>query len=163
MPDIIYTVVGNNPKKKATTSVHLVDSLTLALVQGFAAALATILNNVIIGKILSAVANWGVDISGLTGNTVVGTSDVEEIASFEFYTTEMNPVRMNIPGLLEAVVLPLTNELDPEDIRVQAVISMFEDGIAVTGGTVTPCDAGEDLIAMLSYAREGSKNSGSSR
>lgn len=157
---LIYTIVGNMPNEKSTTEIHFTSGFNLSQYSGYAVAFATLLNNLIGGKILDASLNFGVDLSGLSSNTAEVFSDVQEIAAFEFVTEEGNPVKLSVPALIETAVVDLTHELDQTDARVADIITMMEDGIAVTGGTIVPCDVGEDPIAGVIYARERSKNSG---
>lgn len=158
---LVYEIVGNKPAETSTTSVHLFDGSLLESLTGFAVAFATILNNVITGKILSAALVFDIDISGVSGNVAEVYSDVEEVAGFFFETeSQGNPVYLGIPSLIETVVLDETHDLDQVATNVAAVIAMMEDGIAVTGGTIRPSDIGEDLIDEVVYAREQAKNSG---
>lgn len=157
---LVYTIVGDKPGETSETSVSLYSGNILSALTGFAVAFATLLNNAIMGKILDAYLVFGVDISSLTGNTLSAASDVEEIAAFEFATGENNRVKLNIPGLQEAKVVSGTHELDTADSDIAAVIAMMEDGIAVTGGTIEPCDIGGDDLVDTFFAREQFRNSG---
>lgn len=157
---LVYTVVGNKPNEKSTTEIHFTSGFNLSQYTGYAIAFATLLNNLIGGKILDATLNFGVDLSTLSSNTAETFSDVEEVAAFEFVSEQGNPVKLNIPALIETAVIDTTHDLDQTDARVGDVIAMMEEGIAVTGGTIVPCDVGEDPIAGVIYARERSKNSG---
>ncbi|HEY9658563.1 MAG TPA: hypothetical protein V6C65_08945 [Allocoleopsis sp.] len=161
--NLIYTIEGDTQGEKSTTSLSLFDGNLLDSLQKFAVAFATILNSAIMGKILDAFLVFDVDISGLTGNTLSDASDVEEVAAFEFGTAENNRIKLNIPGLQEAKVIADTHELDTADTDVAAIIAMMEDGLAVTGGTIEPCDIGEDDIVDTFFAREQFRNSGSRR
>jgi hypothetical protein len=85
----------------------------------------------------------------------LSTSDVEEVGAFVARTTEGRPVEINVPALNDGVVVAGTNQLDITDPAVAAFITMLEDGIAVTGGTIVPSDVGEDdLEAVVSFTKE---------
>ncbi len=160
---LVYEIVGNKPNETATTSVRLVDGSLLENLKLFAVAFATILNNFIGGKILSAALLFDVDISGVLANTAEVYSDVEEIAGFGFTTPEGTKTVLNIPSLIETVVVDESHELNQVATNVAAVIAMMEDGIAVTGGTIIPTDIGELDGLTLDYAREQAKASGKRR
>jgi hypothetical protein len=160
---LVYEIVGDNPKKTATTSVRLSETNLLANLKLFGVAFATLLNNFIGGKILSAALVFDVDISGITANNVEVYSDVEEIAGFGFSTPEGTKTVLNVPSLIETVVIDTTNNLSLVATNVAAVIIMMEDGIAVTGGTIVPTDIGELDGLELDYAREQARGSGKSR
>jgi len=161
--NLVYTIEGDKDGEYSTTSLTLWDGNLIASLQGFAVAFATLLNNTIMGKILSAFLVFEVDISGLTGNTVSDAADVEEIGAFEFATTEGNRVKLNIPALQEALVVANTHDLDTAETEISAVITMMEDGLAVTGGTIEPCDIGMDDIVDTYFSREQFRNSGRRR
>lgn len=160
---LIYSIEGDTQGEYSSTSVTLWDGNLLASLQGFGVAFATLLNATIMGKILDAHLVFEVDISGLTGNTLSDASDVEEVAAFEFATAENNRVKLNIPGLQEALVVSDTHELDTTDAGIAAVITMMEDGLAVTGGTIEPCDIGGDDLVDTFFSREQFRNSGARR
>lgn len=157
--ELIYTV-QDRKGKTATTSVKLGSGEIFSRVETFHAAFAQALDNLIGGLIRSAFAVLGVDLSGLTGNAEDPDSDNEDIGAFEFVTTQGNRVKFNLPGIDELQVDNSTGELDQTDPDIAAIITMFEDGIAVTGGTILPCDIGEDDIVGLLFARERWRNSG---
>lgn len=160
--EIIYTIEGEVKGETATTSIKLAATELAAKISGFAVAFATLLNNIIFGKILSAVYVIDIDISAVTSNTFTPAADVEEIAALQFragqYLTDVN-----VPGLSELDVLADTHLVDQASTSIAALISMLEDGIAVTGGTVTFCDEGEEDIDTLVYAKEEKRNSGKRR
>lgn len=159
---LVYTI-EDAAKGKSTTQIFLDQADTLARLLGFGSAFATLLNNAIMGKILDAYLVFDVDVSGLSNNTLSDASDVEEIAAFEFATETGDRVKCNVPALQEAKVLAETHELDTADTDVAALIAMFEDGLAVTGGTIEPCDIGEVDIVDTFFAREQFRNSGKRR
>lgn len=161
---LVYEIVGNVPNETATHEVKLPDTFTLANYTTFAVAMATALNNFITGKILFASLIVDVDISALTDNaTPDADSDVEEVGAFEFVTAQGNPVKYNVGGLDDALVVPFTHELDETATEVADFITMIEDGIAVTGGTISPSDVAEDDIVGLLYAEERFRKSAKRR
>jgi hypothetical protein len=149
---------------KATTSVKVISTTTVALMTGFATGFATALNNMIAGKILSVAAFLGVDISALTGNLVGANSDVEHIGKFEFLSLGGFRVKVNVPALAEVALGATTSDsLNQSQVDIAAFIAAMEDGVAVTGGLIEPCDVGEDDISDVVFAREAFRNSGARR
>lgn len=147
--------------KRATNTLYVPDGLTLAQYQEGLAAAAALLDDVSGAVMEGMVFNVPVDISALTGNVAASTSDVEDVGAFQFRTVDNRPVQVNAPGIIDTLSPSGTDDLDQVQIDVAAFISMFEDGLAVTGGTIIPCDVFEDDIIATVYAREEVKNSGS--
>ena len=163
MPFEIVFTIADNADKRATTSVKIPTTFTLADYTTFGAGMAQALNDFVRGRILGAELCLDVDISTLTANTISPLSDVEEIGAFEFVTAQGNRVKLNIPGCPDGVALPNSNTLDPVDSQVSAIITAMESGIAVTGATASPCDVGGDDITEILFARENFRSSGSRR
>ena len=157
--EIIYTIEDRR-KRTATTSVKVGSGETKGRVTLFAVAFADAIDNLMNGIIRSAVALLSVDISGLTSNTATNDSDVEEIAAASFTSGVGTKVDVNIPAVLETLVNNDTGNLDDTSAAYQAFRTMMETGIAVTGGTIVPCDIGEETGLELDYFRERSRNSG---
>jgi hypothetical protein len=157
--EIVFTVEDRR-KKTATTSIKLAEVESKARVNLFAVAWANVVDNIITGVIRSAVAILGVNISALTSNIATNDSDVEEIASAQFRSDAGTKVEINIPAVLETLVNNDTGDLEPSAPQVAAFLAMMEDGIAVTGGTIIPCDIGEEGNLVNVYFRERSRNSG---
>lgn len=164
MPIQIIYDIRDRRNKSASTSVRIADSNSEAQTVGFAAAWADAIDNLIGGVIRGAVALLGVDISGLVSNVASSTSDVEEIAAFEFLTSNgVTKVEVNIPAILETLVDNDTGEMNLSAAAVAAFVAMMEDGITAGGALIQPCDVGSDDITVLRYARERSRNSGTSK
>lgn len=165
MPIEVITTIEDRSGDKATTSVWVLDASTLANLNTFAPAWATAINNIIYGKILSIVARIIPTIVGLSNNTLLETADVEHKGKFVFRTNvTQTKVEVNIPCLDEAAVSAYgSDELDQTNPEVAAFIAAMETGIAVTGGTISPCDVGEISISEIYYAREAFANSGRRR
>lgn len=158
--EITYTIEDKSGTK-GTTSVRVADGATLAGLTGFAASWATALNNVIRGKILSAVAHILANISGLTSNVATSFSDVEHLGKFQFLTASGIRVGCNIPSIDETLTNALnTDELDQSATGVAAFLTAMEDGINAAGALIQPCDVGGDSIVSTVFAREGARNSG---
>lgn len=158
-PQIIYTVKDDSGDE-GTTTINIPTGFDLSQLTEFGAGMATLLDAILSGKVLTADFCVSVDISSLTSNTALSTSDVEEIGNFQFRTVGNFPVFVNVPTIDELTVLSSQDDLDQADPAVAAFIAAMETGIAVTAGTISPCDVGEDDIALTVYARERFRASG---
>lgn len=146
--------------KTSTNTMYVPNGLTLAQYQEGLAAAAALLDE-ISGAVMEGMGySVDVDISALTGNVASGTADVEDIGAFQFATADGRPVNVNVPGIIDTLTPAGSDALDQAQVDVAAFISMFEDGLAVTGGTIIPSDVDEDDIVSTNFAREGVRNSG---
>lgn len=157
--DLTY-VVGDEKGKEATTSVKLSPTASLVDCQEFAEAQATFLDAILYGKVQGAQVNVPVDVSGLTTNLSSGADDVENVGSFQFRTGDNRPVEVNVPCFDEAMVIAGSDGINQSNPAVAAFIAMMTNGLSVTGGTIIPCDVGEDDIVSIEYARERTRASG---
>jgi len=158
-PQIIYTVIDDNGER-GTTSINVPTGFSIAQLGEFGAAMATLLDAILSGKVEGADFCVGVDVSALLSNLAGLNGDVEEIGAFQFETVGGFPVSVNVPGILEAVVASGSDDLDQADLDVAAFITAMETGIVVTGGTISPTDVAEDSINTTIYARERFRASG---
>lgn len=159
---IIYTATDDSGER-GTTAINVPNGFSLTQYGEFGSAMATLLDALLGGRIESAEICFGFDISTLTSNIAVANSDVEEIGSFVFETGIGTTVRVNVPGIDESVVAPGSDDIDQADVAVAAFLSVMEDGIATGGGTISPCDKGEEDIINTVFARERFRGSGSRR
>ncbi len=139
---------------------YIPDTLTLAQVTEYARSYMPLLDLVIAGLIRACSVTIPVDISALTSNIIEASADVEEVGSFKFSTAAGTDVLVNIPGLDESVVAAGSDELDQANANVAAFITMMTAGVAVTGGTIAPCDIAESDVTAVVYARESFRASG---
>lgn len=161
MPIEIIASMEDKSGTKGTTSIQVLDATTLAQLNAFAPLWATALNDLTWGVIRSVFALVKVPISTLTDNLGSLTADVEHIGKFQFKTTEGVPVNVNIPCLDEGALGNFASDvLDQTDPSVADFIAAMESGLAVTGGTIVPCDIGGIPIDHVVFAREAFRNSG---
>lgn len=161
MPNKLIAEISDRSGDKGSTSLWLPDAASIANVTTFAVAWATALNNIIMGKITGVWLLNLISPNPLTDNTLQANSDVEHMAKFKFRTVNNKPVMCNLPAVDEDVIAAYSSdELDQSDPQTAAFIDAMIAGIAVTGGTISPCDVGEGSIAGVVFAREAFKNSG---
>lgn len=160
--EIIFDI-RDKRNKSASTSVRC-SSNDETQVTTFGEAWAQAIDGIINGVIRAAFMLLRVDISTLTGNVATADSDCEEVGAFEFKTTNgITKVDVNIPAFLETLVDNDSGNIDQSAAAVAAFLTMMEDGLTAGGALVTPCDVGGDLITVVKYARERSRNSGTNK
>lgn len=159
---VIYTVVDDSGDT-ATTAVDVPTTFSLAQFTEFGVGMAELIDAIMGGVITNAGLRINVDLSALTANTTTPDADAEEIGDFQFLTADGYPVDVRVPCIEEALEAANSDDLDQGQAAIAAFITAMEDGIAVTGGTIAPCDRGEDDIVATVYARSELRNSGKSR
>jgi hypothetical protein len=163
MADRIQYTLTDEAGHTASFGVDVPDTFTLAQYDEFAAAYAILVDDIVGGIVSKAVLKRSVDIGDLTDNSVGAVSDIEDIGAFSFRTAAFRRVRVNVPGILESLVIPNSKELDLAEPAVAAIITAMQNGIAVTGGTITPSDIQEDDIVGFESALERFRASGRRR
>jgi hypothetical protein len=159
-PDKAVFTYQDQANKKSTSTLYFTTGLTLAQISEGLIAFATLLDSVT-GAIITAVTSiFSADLSALTDNTTSGLSDIEEVGEFVMMTSDNRKVVMNVPGIDSTLSVAGSDDLDQSDPDVAAMFTAIEDGIAVTGGTIVPCDIGENDLVQVAYARERVVNSG---
>ena len=160
--ELTYTL-SDDSGESATTSIHLPTAFSLAQFTEFGRAMADLVDNVVSGLVSRAELTLNFDISAITSNLAGTGADVEEISSFQFATAAGRPVNINVPGTIETMVIANSDELDQSNADIAAFITAVEDGIAVTGGTITVTDVDSEDVTTTVYAREAARASGKRR
>lgn len=160
-PDKTVFTFTDQAGKTATSEFFYTTGLTKAQITEGLGALAVLIDEVT-GALITAVNMViPVPIAGLTGNTLVGTSDVEQVGEFVGFTAAGRRTVLNVPAIDNTLSTPGSDDIDQADAGIAALISAVEDGVTVTGGTVTCVDAGGDDITQVLTARERVRDSGS--
>jgi len=138
------------------TKIRVQTGMTIAQyiegAQAFAQLIADINNGVVTG----ASVNFSIDLSGLGLKTIANIlADVYEKARFQFNTAVAGlRAKFSLPTLDENKVGAGGDTVLTSDPDVAALISAFEDGIAVTGpATIQPTDDRENDITSLQFAK----------
>lgn len=156
----VITTIVDEDGDEATTGQFVPNTFSIAQYTEFGASMATLIDAMLDGKVKSSSMAFPIDLSGLTLNAVGASSDVEEIGAFKFTTVTGFPVKINIPGLDEGFVGVGSDDIDQSAPAVAAFLTAMETGIVVTGGTISPCDVGQDSILTTDYSREKFRSSG---
>lgn len=160
-PVALTTTVLDQAGKTATFSEFFADTLTVAQIEEGVLLHAPKIDGILSGIINRMEFCVAVDLSGLTGNTVGSTADVEEVGEFIFLTDANRRVSLNVPCINDTASVVGSDDLDQTDSDVDALIDAMIDGLTVTGGNLQPCDADEADITAVKSARERVRNSGS--
>lgn len=160
-PDKGIITYQDQAGKRATSTVFFVTELTKAQIAEGLSAFAVLLDSVT-GAVITAINSiFDVDVSSLTDNATSVLSDVEEVGEFIGVTGQNRKILVNIPGIDSTLSVAGSDDLDQTDPAVAALMTALEDGIAVTGGTIIPCDVAENDLVEVVTARERVRNSGS--
>lgn len=159
---VVYTYTDDSGDS-ATQAIDIPTTFSLAQYTEFGRAMAALLDDMVHGVVTSAELSIAVDISSLTSNALVADSDVEELGSFQFSTTEGRLVNVNIPAIDETLVLAGSDSIDQSAAAVAAFIAAMENGIVTAGGTIQPSDVNEIDITDTVFAREAFRSSGKRR
>jgi len=160
VPNTVKLTIRDRSGDLGSTSFFVQPAFSLAQFNEMAEILVNAVDAVIGGVITGTTMRLPADMSALTGNTAGATSDVGDIGQFQFRTVENRIVRCNIPGILETLVADNSDDIDQAAPAAAALIAAFEDGLTVIGGTIEPCNKGEDDILSVEFARERFKNRG---
>ena len=158
MPSFTYDIVltiEDEKGKSSDTTVNLPTTFTLANYTEFAVALAEAVNGVIGGVIRQAMIFLNIDVSGVGNNPApLAGTDVEEKGFLQFATNEGTFVNLNVPAFNEGLTVAGSDDIDLNDVAVQALTDAMLSGISVTGGTIIPCDIDENDLTSVVIARE---------
>lgn len=160
-PVALTTTVVDQAGKTATFTEFFSDVLTVAQIEEGVLLHAPEVDGILSGIISRMEFCVAVDLSGLTGNTAAATADVEEVGEFIFLTDANRRVSVNLPCINDTASVVGSDDLDQTDVAIDAIIDAMVDGIVVTSGNLSPCDADEGDITAVKSARERVRNSGS--
>lgn len=154
------TTIRDQAGGRGRFAVHPVGALALANYAEAAIEFAEDVNDVITGVVEAVRMFQGVDISGLTNNTVLGNSDVEESGQFIFADADGRHVELNVPGIISDYFIAGSNDLDTANATVDAFVDLMIDGVSVTGGTAIPTNIATIDVVSLVSARKVMRPSG---
>lgn len=144
----------------STNTMYVAEGLTIAQITEGLQGLVQLVDDVVSAIIRGFTFSVTIDLSGLTGNVSAGTSDVEEVGEFISRTDFGREVMLNLPAINDTTSPAGSDELDQTDTNIAAIISMLEDGLATTGGTIIPSDMDENDLVEVVTARERVRNTG---
>ena len=146
----------DNKGKPSFTKVRVPLGFTISQYIEFGQGMAQLMANISTGQITRASFCAGLDLSGATiKGTPSGLSDIAQKGLFGFSTSVAGfRTKMKIPAISETKVVAGSDTIDQADVDVAAFITAMENGIVVTGGTISPTDQRENDIVSTDYSRE---------
>lgn len=156
MPYEIVWEVSDESGDDASWSLNVPDTgFAQSDYNEFGAAYAELADAIIGGVISGGTLQLTADTSGITGNVTDASADVQDKGKFEFVTAQGRRVKMQLPCISENLVAAGTDDLDQTNPAVAALIAAMENGISVTGGTISPCNVAEEDITNTLFSRRG--------
>jgi len=142
--------------KTSFTKIRVPVGFTLAQYVEFAQAAAAVINSATTCQITGVSLTFGLDTSGWGLNTIVsGLADIYQKFRMQWNTAVAGfKAKFSIPASDESYVIAGSDAVDVSDPGVAAFISAINNGIAVTGGTMTFCDARQHDIVSNQFAVE---------
>jgi len=138
------------------TKVHVPTGFTIAQYTEFAQSMGQLMANITDGAITGASFCVGIDLSGATIKALVTTgADIAQKALFGFGTALAGfRTKLKLPAFRTALITSGSDAVNQAHADIVAFDAAMENGIVVTGGTVSPCDLRGNDIDSLNYARE---------
>jgi hypothetical protein len=132
--------------------IHFPRNANIPTVVDFAVSTATLINNLITGRIIDASICLTVDLSGATIRAAPDPgSDVEEGAMFSFGTVVDSATSIRLPTFDEANLVAGTKLVNQTDTEVSAFVNRMKDGLTVILENVQPSDSrGESINSLIS-------------
>ncbi|MCZ7545743.1 MAG: hypothetical protein M5R40_20485 [Anaerolineae bacterium] len=124
----------------------------------FAEQLALLIDPLVVGALTRIGVTRDVDLPGGLAASASANADVEEGARFQFRTENGFFSGLRLPTFDESKIAAGTRGVDLADGDVAAFVAAMEDGLDLSGvggtGTVQPCDARDEDLLALEFARE---------
>lgn len=151
---LVYTI-QDAKGKKSTTKMNFPAAVDLGQVASFAVDTATMINNIITGKIIEAGLGLAIDISGATiRSTPDSNSDVEEGARFSWNAASGANTEFRLPTFDEAKMLTGTQQVDQADSDVDDFVQRILAGKTTGLVNASPSDDHGSDITSIAAARE---------
>jgi hypothetical protein len=147
-------VDGKN--KTSFTKIRVPNGFSIAQYGEFARAMGQLMSNISKARVTSSSITFSVPLDGLSLKLVASIfSDVAQKGYFAFSTLVSGfAKRLRLPTFDETKISVGSDSVDTADLAVAAFIAAMENGIVVTGGTISPCDERQNNIQSLIEARE---------
>lgn len=142
--------------KTSFTKVRIPTGFALADYTQFGFGIAQSIANISDCRITNVSFCLGIDLSGATIKAAASVlSDIAQKAIVGFGTAVSGfRTLMKIPAIVESKIVLGSDTVDQTDADWAAFLTAMEDGIVVTGGTISPCDIRENDVTTTEYARE---------
>lgn len=138
------------------TKVRVPTGFSLPQYTEFAQAFGQLLIGVSVGQITRASFCVGLDLSTSTIKAAATLfADIAQKAMFGFSTVVAGlRTKLKIPAFDENLINAGSDDVDIIAPAVANFLAAMEDGIVVTGGTISPCDSRENDVNNTDFGRE---------
>ena len=142
--------------KTSFTKVRVPTGYTIANYVEFAQGAAQVFADLSNAQITNVSLTFGLDLSGQGLKTVASVvSDIYQKIRFQFATALQGfRAKFSVPASSELKIVAGSDAVDEVDADVAAFVTAIEDGLVVTGGTVTFTDNRDNDITALQFGRE---------
>lgn len=140
-------------KKRSTTKIRLESSVSIANAVAWAEAAAQIMKDMSSARLVEVSVSVGLDLSAVSLKSVATQfSDVFEKGMFVLKSAANGLFgRLNLPTWDEANNFANSDQIDPADAQVAALITILEDGVTNAGTTTNAITSrGEVVTDVLS-------------
>lgn len=152
---IKFTFLDGSANASSTT-IHVPNGFSIAQYLEFAVAAGQILVNLSDCQLTGASVCVGLDLSGATIKAAAGiASDIAQkaIAMFNSVVAGFRK-RLNLPAIDLAIFGANSDDINLADANWSAFQTAMENGIAVTGGTISPTDNRDNDLSDLKFGRK---------
>lgn len=142
--------------KTSFTKIRVPNGFSVAQYTEFAQAMCQLLTNLTQASITRAGFSVGLNLSTATIKATPNVfSDIAQKVMFGFSTALAGfRTKVKLPALNEDKVTTGSDAINQADPAVAAFIAAMENGIVVTGGTISPTDQRGNDINNTDYAKE---------
>lgn len=146
----------DNKGKTSFTKIRVPNGFSISQYTEFAQGMAQLITDLTQSRITRAGFSVGLDLSSSTIKAAPSVfSDIAQKVMFGFSTVLAGfRTKMKLPALNEDKVTAGSDAINQADADVAAFITAMENGIVVTGGTVSPTDLRGNDINGTDYATE---------
>jgi hypothetical protein len=146
----------DSKNKASSTRIRVPTGFSIPQYIEAAQAILQLVANLQVGMITGATLTFSIDLSGLSLKTVANVlADVSQKGYFSFTSAVTGFFkRFAIPTFSEDLVAVGSDAIDTTDTDVAAFVAAMENGIVVTGGTISPTTERAHYLVALIDARE---------
>jgi hypothetical protein len=141
----------DNKGKTSFTKIRIPNGYSIPQYIEFGQAMAQTLTNISACRVTGSSATFSIPLAGLTLKTIANVlADTAQKAYFSF-SSAVNGFfkRVRIPTFDETKTNETSDTIDEIDLDVAAFIAAMENGIVVTGATISPCtERVQDLVSL---------------
>lgn len=145
----------DSKNKSSSTKVKVPTTLSLAQITEFAGDFGQLMADFSSCRVTGVTPCIGLDLSSATLRAIAAsTSDIAEKAWILASTAVGTFTKMKLPTASDSYVIDGTDQVDQTDPDAAALVTIFEDGIVTTGGTIAPVDLRDNDVTGVDEFQE---------